>query len=147
MDPEELGQKHLGDLGGKKIQEHLNVTHQAREDFDTTTQQYHQEENPLRSMEAFTQLMRRLGFNCEAKHHNEKLGIPWEDGPIPNRHMINARFHLAKDAIEAARTCTRDPSLTATLKEKNQLHGKSYDTLCHNVERIRQKKTKEEKKN
>ena len=98
-------------------------------------------------MEAFTKLTRRLGFNWEAKYQSELMGIPWEDGPIPNRHMINARLHLATDAIEAAHTCTRDPSLTATLKEKRQLLGKSYDTLCHNVERIRQKRTKEEKRN
>ena len=61
---------------GTKIQENLNITQQAREDFDSSTQQYHSEENPLRSMEPFMCLMRRLGFNGEAKHHNENMGIP-----------------------------------------------------------------------
>ena len=93
-------------------------------------------------MDAFTQMMKRLGFNWEAKCQSEMLGVPWEDGPLPNRHMLSARFHLARDTIEEAHTCTRDPSLTAMLKEKSQLLHKAYNTLCHNIEKIKQKRTK-----
>ena len=101
-----------------KIQESLNHTQQTREDFESRTQHFHSEENPMGSMEAFSKVMRRLGFNPEAKLHNEKIGIPCEDGPIPNRSMISTRFQLAKNTIQLAMACTKDPKLVATLNEK-----------------------------
>ncbi len=64
------------------IQTHLYKIHQSREDFDTNTQQHHQDEKPLRSMEAFIRLTKRLGYNWDTKHHSETLGVPWGDGPL-----------------------------------------------------------------
>ena len=129
-----------------KIQEILNHTQQTREDFESHTQQFHSEDNPMGSMEAFTKVMRRLGFNLEAKQHSEQIGVPWEDGPIPNRAMISARFQLAKNTIQLAMTCTKDPKLTSTLNETMKILAKTYDTLVHNVDKVRQRRIREEQK-
>ena len=60
--------------------------------------------------------------------------------------MINSRFHLAKDVLELAQNCNSDPSVAASLRDQLRAFNKTYDTLCHSVEKVRQRRTKDEKK-
>ena len=84
----------------ERIHQSCNHTHQLRENFDSDTQQFHSDDNPMGSFDAVNKFMRRMGFNPEARHHNDQIGIPWEDGPIPDRSMLSHRFHLAKDILQ-----------------------------------------------
>ena len=60
--------------------------------------------------------------------------------------MISARFQLAKNTVQLAMTCTKDPKLTSTLYETMKILAKTYDTLVHNVDKVRQRRIREEQK-
>jgi hypothetical protein len=79
--------------------------------------------------------LKQLHFNTNADNPPSTFGIPWTEGPIPNKKTIHDRWKTFKLLHDHALTTTKTAT-TASKQRLQEIYDKmatTYDTLTHNL--------------
>ena len=73
--------------------------------------------NVLRSLEDVLKGFCMLGFKFDSSLPWERLGLCWEEGPLPDESFIQSQVRLSTNLLRAVATSRNDPAIHARCTE------------------------------